>query len=213
MLLRRAKAARPYSGQYYHLYRTGGSALRKRRIEAFGLEMQYEYGVWTPDEVESLKSEIYTITPEDEAELYRLNERFAGNTANSNLVETMGKSLGQNERLWPFMKSGVILPPWKDRMGGSGGGFAMSGYGLGPGFALVCVDYSKILNQGANVMIAEAKEQLKNLRYEQPDILEKRDFWEGVVLYLRHGFDSLIAMPICASSWRQKRRTQNVRPN
>lgn len=96
--------------------------------------MQYEYGVWTPDEVESLKSEIYTITPEDEAELYRLNERFAGNTANSNLVETMGKSLGQNERLWPFMKSGVILPPWKDRRGGSGGGFAMSGYGLGPGF-------------------------------------------------------------------------------
>ena len=148
----------------------------------FGLEMQYEYGVWTPDEVESLKSEIYTITPEDEAELYRLNERFAGNTANSNLVETMGKSLGQNERLWPFMKSGVILPPWKDRRGGSGGGFAMSGYGLGPGFALVCVDYSKILNHGANVMIAEAKEQLKNLRYEQPDILEKRDFWEGVVI-------------------------------
>ena len=35
----------------------------------FGLEMQYEYGVWTKDEVESLKSEIYTITPEDEAEL------------------------------------------------------------------------------------------------------------------------------------------------
>ena len=148
----------------------------------FGLEMQYEYGVWTPDEVESLKSEIYTITPEDEAELYRLNERFAGNTANSNLVETMGKSLGQNERLWPFMKSGVILPPWKDRKGGSGGGFAMSGYGLGPGFALVCVDYSKILNQGANTIIAEAKEQLKNLRYEQPDILEKQDFWEGVVI-------------------------------
>ena len=31
-------------------------------------------------------------------------------------------------------------------------------------------------------MIVEAKEQLKNLRYEQPDILEKRDFWEGVVI-------------------------------
>lgn len=60
--------------------------------------MQYEYGVWTKDEVESLKSEIYTITPEDEAELYRLNEQFAGNTANSNLVETMGKSLGPE---WP----------------------------------------------------------------------------------------------------------------
>lgn len=81
--------------------------------------MQYEYGVWTKDEVDSLKSEIYTITPEDEAELYRLNERFADSTANSNLIEEMGKSLGENDRLWPFMKSGTILPPWKDRKGGS----------------------------------------------------------------------------------------------
>ena len=148
----------------------------------FGLEMQYEYGVWTKDEVESLKSEIYTITPEDEAELYRLNEQFAGNTANSNLVETMGKSLGQNDRLWPFMKSGTILPPWKDKTGGSGGGFAMSGYGLGPGFSLVAVDYAKILNEGAKSIIEEAKECLKNLRYESPDIIEKRDFWEGVII-------------------------------
>ena len=148
----------------------------------FGLEMQYEYGVWTKDEVESLKSEIYTITPEDEEELYRLNEQFAGNTANSNLVETMGKSLGQNERLWPFMKSGTILPPWKDKTGGSGGGFAMSGYGLGPGFSLVAVDYAKILNEGAKSIINEAKECLANLRYESPDIIEKRDFWEGVVI-------------------------------
>lgn len=148
----------------------------------FGLEMQYEYGVWTKDEVESLKSEIYTITPEDEEELYRLNERFAGNTANSNLVQEMGKSLGENERLWPFMKSGVILPPWKDKTGGSGGGFAMSGYGLGPGFCLVAVDYAKILNEGAKSIINEAKECLKNIYYEEPDIIEKRNFWEGVVI-------------------------------
>ena len=66
--------------------------------------MQYEYGVWTKDEVESLKSEVYTISPEDEEELYRLNDRFARNSLNSNLVETMGKSLGMNERLWPFMR-------------------------------------------------------------------------------------------------------------
>lgn len=148
----------------------------------FGLEMQYEYGVWTKDEVESLKSEIYTITPEDEEELYRLNERFAGNTANSNLVETMGKSLGQNERLWPFMKSGVILPPWKDRTGGSGGGFAMSGYGLGPGFSLVACDFSRILNEGAKAIIEEAKQCLAELRYESIDAIEKRNFWEGVVI-------------------------------
>ncbi len=148
----------------------------------FGLEMQYEYGVWTKDEVESLKSEIYTIDPDDEKELYELNERFAGNSLNSNLVETMGKSLGMNERLWPFMKSGTILPPWKDRTGGSGGGFAMSGYGLGPGFSLVCIDYTRVLNEGAKSIIEEAKQCLRDLRYDSEDSIEKRDFWEGVII-------------------------------
>ena len=148
----------------------------------FGLEMQYEYGVWTKDEVESLKSEIYTIDPEDEKELYELNERFAGNSLNSNLIETMGKSLGMNERLWPFMKSGTILPPWKDRTGGSGGGFAMSGYGLGPGFSLVCIDYARVLNEGAKSIIAEAKQCIEDLRYDAADSIEKRDYWEGVII-------------------------------
>ena len=148
----------------------------------FGLEMQYEYGVWTKDEVESLKSELYTISPEDEEELYRLNDRFAGNASNQNLVEAMGKSLGENDRLWPFMKSGVILPPWKDKKGGSGGGFAMSGYGLGPGFSLVCVDYAAILQRGARGIIDEAKQCLRDLRYDCADAVEKRNFWEGVVI-------------------------------
>ena len=148
----------------------------------FGLEMQYEYGVWTRDEVESLKSELYTISPEDEEELYRLNQRFAGNASNQNLVEAMGKSLGENDRLWPFMKSGVVLPPWKDKKGGSGGGFAMSGYGLGPGFSLMCVDYAAILRRGARGIIEEAKQCLRDLRYDSPDAVEKRNFWEGVVI-------------------------------
>ena len=148
----------------------------------FGLEMQYEYGVWTPDEVEALKSEIYCIDPEDEAELYRLNEHFAGNCLNANLIGEMSKSLGMDERMWPFMKSGVILPPWKDRQGGSGGGFAMSGYGLGPGFFLVCIDYERILSKGARAVINEAKECIKNLRYTSGDSIKKRNFWEAVII-------------------------------
>ena len=148
----------------------------------FGLEMQYEYGVWTPDEVESLKSEIYTIDPEDEAELYRLNEHFAGNCLNSNLIGEMSKSLGMDDRMWPFMKSGVILPPWKDRKGGSGGGFAMSGYGLGPGFFLVCIDYERILREGAQAIIDEAKQCIRDLRYTSGDAIKKRTYWEAVII-------------------------------
>ena len=148
----------------------------------FGLEMQYEYGVWTRDEVESLKSEIYTIDPADEEELYRLNDRFAANALNSNLVDALSRSLGMDERMWPFMRSGVILPPWKDRRGGSGGGFAMSGYGLGPGFFLVCVDYERILRQGAQSVVDEAWQCLRELRYTSGDAIEKKNYWEAVIL-------------------------------
>lgn len=147
----------------------------------FGMEMQYEYGVWTKDEVDSLKSEIYTIDPADEEELYQLNQRFAGNALNSNLVDALSKSLGMNDRMWPFMKSGVILPPWKDRKGGSGGGFAMSGYGLGPGFFLVCIDYERILKKGAKAIIAEAEDCLANLRYTSGDSIDKQNYWEAVI--------------------------------
>ncbi len=148
----------------------------------FGLEMDYEYGVWTPDEVESLKSEIYTIDPDDEKELYELNKRFSSNSLNSNLVDALSKSLGMNDRMWPFMKSSVILPPWKDRKGGSGGGFAMSGMGLGPGFFLVCIDYEKILQEGAKSIIEEAKQCLKDLRYDSGDSIDKQHYWEAVIM-------------------------------
>ncbi len=148
----------------------------------FGLEIDYEYGTWTKDEVEALKSEIYTIEPEDEKELYELNEKFGNSNLNSNLVQAMGEILGEDERLWPFMKSSVILPPWKDKKGGSGGGFAQSGIGLGPGFFLVVIDYERILNEGARAIINECKENLKQLRYYKTDCIEKKHFWEAVIM-------------------------------
>jgi formate C-acetyltransferase len=182
MLLRRSKLHAHVLDNINIFIEDGDLLCGSGASKPFGLEMQYEYGVWTKEEVESLKSEIYTISPEDEEELYRLNEKFSNNSLNSNLVEAMGKSLGENDRLWPFMKSGCILPPWKDKKGGSGGGFAMSGYGLGPGFSLVCIDYSRVLQEGAKSIISEAKECLSNLRYDSADSIEKRNYWEGVII-------------------------------
>ncbi|AOT69821.1 pyruvate formate lyase family protein [Geosporobacter ferrireducens] len=148
----------------------------------FGLEIDYEYGIWTPDEVEALKSEVYTIDPEDEKELYELNDKFSGSSLNSNLVKAMGEILGEDERLWPFMKSSVVLPPWKDKEGGSGGGFAQSGMGLGPGFFLVVIDFEKILTKGARAIIEECRQELKNLRYFKRDSIEKKHFLEAVII-------------------------------
>lgn len=144
----------------------------------FGMEIDYEYGTWTQDEIDALKSEQYYITPEDEAELQELNKKFG----DKNLVAEMGKVFFESERLWPFMKSGLILPPWKGKKVGSGGGYAQSGIGLGPGFFLIGVDYNRILNDGSLKIIAEAEEELKNLRYFSGDCLEKADFLKSVII-------------------------------
>lgn len=148
----------------------------------FGLEIDYEYGEWTRDEVEALKHENYTISPEEEEELYRLNEKFSGSSLNKSLVTAMGEILGEDERLWPFMKSSTVLPPWKDKRGGSGGGFAQSGIGLGPGFFLVAIDYEKILRCGARGIINECKKNLNELRYYETDCIDRKHFWEAVIM-------------------------------
>lgn len=148
----------------------------------FGLEINYEYGEWTKDEVEALKKENFFISPEDEKELYEINDTFNGNNLNKNLVESMGEILGKDERLWPFMKSSTILPPWKDKKGGSGGGYAQSGMGLGPGFFLLAVDFEKIIQKGAHAIIEECRNELNNLRYYESDCIEKKYFWEAVIL-------------------------------
>ncbi|WP_300458143.1 pyruvate formate lyase family protein [Desulfobacula sp.] len=144
----------------------------------FGMEIDYEYGTWTQDEIDALKNEHYVITPEDEAELQIINAQFKEKT----LVEAMGDVFFESERLWPLMKSGVILPPWKGKKVGSGGGYAQSGLGLGPGFFLLGVDYSRMLNDGSLKIIADAEEELKNLRYFASDCLEKKDFLTSVIL-------------------------------
>jgi formate C-acetyltransferase len=130
-----------------------------------GLEIDPEYGIWTQDEVDALKAENFTITPEDERELQLLNSGRRPKT----LVQGMSEMVGDHERLWPFMRSGVILPPWKNAKTGSGGGYAQSGLGLGPGFFLMCVEFERVLNFGLRAIVDEAKHALKDLRYETED--------------------------------------------
>ncbi len=143
----------------------------------FGLEIDYEYGTWTPDEIESLKNENYIINPADEDEIQKINEKFSSET----LISAMGAEFMKSEQLWPFMKSGVMLPPWKGAEG-SGGGYAQSGLGLGPGFFLIGVDYEKMLNEGSLSLIAECEEALKIQEASETPDQEAVDFLNSVII-------------------------------
>lgn len=150
-----------------------GNAASKPMAVEFGCD----YAIWSQDEIDALKEEGFATSEEDEAELRALNDYWRRRT----LVARSG-DLYDDERLWPFIQAGVVLPPWKSREEGSGGGYAQGGMGLGPGFLLCGYDYAKVLNGGLNRIIEEAEEELANTRFTKADSIGKVYFLRSVIL-------------------------------
>jgi pyruvate formate-lyase/glycerol dehydratase family glycyl radical enzyme len=141
------------------------------------LEVDYDYGTWSQEEIDGLKEEGYAISQEDEAELRVLDEYWGGKT----LVGRSGE-IFDDERLWPFLQSGVVLPPWKSKREGSGGGYAQGGMGLGPGFYLWGFDFAKVINSGLNKILEEAEKELKSTRFTSADSVKKAHFLKSVII-------------------------------
>ena len=143
-----------------------------------GLEIDPEYFIWSQDEIDALKREGFLIAPEDERELQRLNASSKIKT----LIGAMGEAVAHDERLLNFLRLGIILPPWKSAEEGSGGGYAQSGLGLGPGFFLMAVDFPRVLNQGLLSVIAQAELELSRLRHWSDESLARMRYLQAVII-------------------------------
>ena len=142
-----------------------------------GVEVCPEMAIWSQDEIDSLKREGFSISTEEEEELQSLNAYWKGKT----IIGSARNTELFDERIWPFLQSGVSLPPWKTKEGGAGGGKAMGGMGIG-GVSLMCVDYAKVLNMGLESVIQEAEVELKNLRFTNAEAIEKAYFLKAVII-------------------------------
>jgi len=149
----------------------------------FGIEMDYELGRWTPEEVASLKAENYTITPEEEEELYEYMERYARGDLGRTRSDVEGEIFGDSKVFWPFLRAGLVLPPYKSKKNASGGGRAQSGMGLNP-MGLYVADFEKILKRGCRDIINECKERLENHVFETEDSVDQMFFWQACITVL-----------------------------
>jgi pyruvate formate-lyase/glycerol dehydratase family glycyl radical enzyme len=148
---------------------------------SMGLEIDPEYFLWSQDEIDVLKREGFLISPEDERELQELN---AGRKSKT-LIGSMGEAVAHDERLMNFLRLGVILPPWKSAAEGSGGGYALSGLGLGPGFFLMAVDFPIVLKEGLVGLIAKAETEIAALKHTGEDTLSRLRYLQAVILMHR----------------------------
>jgi pyruvate-formate lyase len=133
----------------------------------FGLEMDVGFSTWNKYEIEALKEDGFKIDPKDEIEFLQLIERYPQFGATSGMNRMM---LGHH-RMEAYYRSGLTLPPWRDK--GIGGGTASSGLGLGPGWVLVCPDYNLPLQKGLNTMIEECEDELQSLRFFDTNSYER----------------------------------------
>jgi pyruvate formate-lyase/glycerol dehydratase family glycyl radical enzyme len=141
-----------------------------------GVEVAWCEAIWPQEDIDVLKREGWVISEEDEAEIRRMNEYWKSRT----LAYRAGQ-LFDEERLWPFVQSGVTLPPWKNKEVGWGG-FGGGGMGIGPNLSLLAVDYEKVLHGGLNKIIEEAEQELRNVRIVNADSIKKVYFLRAVII-------------------------------
>jgi formate C-acetyltransferase len=178
-ILRRAKALAHTLDNITIFIRDGELIVGNGASMYMGVEMEFYYGPWPKEEIEALKYEGWSITEKDLKEVEAMNEYWKGRS----IVARCGHSF-DDERLWPFMQTGIVLAPWKSKTEGSGGGYAESGMGLGPGFYLMCVDFEKVIQQGLLSIVREAEEELKDLRFFKEGSIEKGHFLNALIMSL-----------------------------
>lgn len=178
-IVRRAKAIAHYLDHKTIYIPEGELIVGNVASKPMGMEAGSLGPTWPKEELDDLRNEGLELSAQDEAELRAMDDYWQGK--GRTLWERMGQFF-DDERLWPFIQSGILLPPWKEKDIGRGHGAAGVGWGLGLGQSLIVPDYAKVLNEGLNRIIAQAEEEQKSVRYWSTDAIKKADFLRAVII-------------------------------
>jgi len=178
-VLRRAIATAHYLDHKTIFIEDGELIVGNVASRPMGMEAGSLGPTWTDEELADLKKGSLFIDPEDEEKLRSMDAywRDQGRT----LDERQGLYY-DDDHLWPFIKSGILCPPWSDKERGRGAGSAGVGWGLGLGLSLILPDYAKVIHEGLEKIITDAREELKKLRYTDTDAIKKADFLKATII-------------------------------
>lgn len=174
-----------------------------------GLEASVWGPFWDDEDLDSIIADgQYSISDEDRKALRELDSFWT--EQDRQMYEWQGRFY-DDERLWPFIRSGVLCPPWSDKRKGRGSGGAGFGWGLGIGLSFFVPDYGKIVTEGIKHTLDEAKEELRNVRYHDNDSYDKACYLQAVIIaleavvrmYHRYGETCQAAADKCADAKRK----------
>lgn len=145
-----------------------------------GMEASTWGPFWEEKDLETM-SGVFEISDEDRKALRKFDSFWAGK--GRQIYEWQGRYY-DDEHLWPFIRSGILCPPWTDKTKGRGSGGAGFGWGLGIGLSFFVPDYAKIINEGISKTLNDAKEELQKLRYHDQASIDKADYLKAVIIAL-----------------------------
>ena len=147
-----------------------------------GMEASVWGPLWDDADLDTMiDSGTFTITDEDRRELRSYDSFWEGQ--DRQMYEWQGRFY-DDERLWPFIRSGVLCPPWKDKTKGRGSGGAGFGWGLGIGLSFFVPDYAKVIGTGIGATLEEARAALRDIRYDGPGAFDRADYLRAVIIVL-----------------------------
>ncbi len=181
MILRRAKATAHFLDNRTVFIEDDELIVGNIASKPMGMEAGTMGPAWPTEDMEELRKTGLSISTEDEKLLRSLDDYWL------NKGRTLDERQGQfydDERMWPFIRSGILCPPWMKKNEGRGQGSAGIGWGLGLAYTLIIIDFEKVLNEGLNMVIKDAEEELRNLHYWSTDDIKKADFLRSVLIAL-----------------------------
>jgi hypothetical protein len=134
---------------------------------------------WDKENLDELRKQGRTLSDGDEAILRAMDDYWK---SKGRILEERQGQFYDDERLWPFIQSGILCPPWQNKYEGRGLGAAGVGWGLGVGQSLILVDYALVLDYGLNQITRDAASELKSLRYFSSEDIKKADFFRSVII-------------------------------
>jgi pyruvate-formate lyase len=144
----------------------------------WGAEIDPFLGVWREEEIRGAAEEGIISVEEMDWPMFRELGRYWETRCSEYIQSKLF-----DERLYRYLQLGITLPPMR-RKDEFRGAYAGSGLCLSFAFTDCYTDFARWLN-GLNPIIAEAEEELRNLRFFNLEDVEKKVFLEATIMVLK----------------------------
>ncbi|MBN1458994.1 MAG: formate C-acetyltransferase [Armatimonadetes bacterium] len=145
-----------------------------------GIEADHLDTTWPKEDFKELRQKGLTISERDEETLRATVDGY--HKGRGKTFFDMIAPLIDDVRLWPFLQSGIMLPPWRGTKNeGYGHGGAGVGWAVGQIRGISVVDFAKALNGGLGQLTEQAEEELSNTAIFSGEAIRKKHFLQAVI--------------------------------